>query len=337
MRVNLKYLANQANLSPAAVSLILNGKKVRVSKEKRDKVLKLAKEHNYQPNSLARALATKKTNIIGLLIPDITNYFFAETALYIETTLRDYGYSLILCNTADHAAEEKKYIDLLLSYGVDGLLICISHESLFDAKLISKLEKLDIACVAFDRFTDELAFPYVSIDNLYGSQLAMQHLLDNGHTRIGFIGGPTNVLSASKRLEGYLNSLKKAGLKAKEEYIRYGNYHFESGYIAGLSLLKETDINAVFVANDMMAYGFYKAARELNKRIPEDISVIGFDDLPFSSTLDVPLTTLKQSTDELAHQVCDILLKKLAGENYPRHVILNPRLSIRKSVKNLKS
>lgn len=335
MRVNLKYIAEKANLSPAAVSLILNGKKVRVSDEKRELVLKLAKDYNYQPNSLARALATKKTNIIGLLIPDITNYFFAETALYIETTLREHGYSLILCNTADHAIEEKKYIDLLLSYGVDGLLICISHESLFDEKLISKLEKLDIACVAFDRFTEDMAFPYVSIDNLYGSQLATNYLLEHGHKKIGFIGGPSNVLSATKRLEGYIKSLEKAGIPFNPSYIKHGNYQFESGYQSGLSLLKDTDVSAVFVANDMMAYGFYKAARELGKRIPEDISVVGFDDLLFSSTLDVPLTTLKQSTDELAHHVCDILVKKLAGENYPRNVILNPRLSVRKSVRKI--
>lgn len=336
MRVNLKFIADKAGLSPAAVSLILNGKEVRVKQSKRELVLKLAKEYNYKPNSLARALATRKTNIIGLIIPDITNYFFAETALYIESTLKEHGYSLILCNTADHAVEEKKYIDLLLSYGVDGLLICISHESLFDESLIKRLDKLDIACVAFDRFTENLPFPYVSIDNVHGSKLATKHLITNGHRKIGFIGGPINVLSATKRLEGYKISLEEASIEFNQNYVRTGNYQFDSGYQAGKSLLNETDVSAVFVANDMMAYGFYKAARELGRKIPEDISVIGFDDLLFSSTLDIPLTTMKQSTDELALNVCDILLRKLNKEEYPPKIILNPRLTERSSVKSLK-
>ncbi len=296
---------------------------------------KLAKEYNYKANSLARALATKKTNIIGLIVPDITNYFFAETALYIESKLKEHGYSLILCNTADHAVEEKKYIDLLLSYGVDGLLICISHESLFDETLIKRLEKLDIACVAFDRFTENLPFPYVSIDNVHGSKLATEYLINNGHHKIGFIGGPQNVLSANKRLEGYKASLKEANIPFNNDYARIGHYQFDGGYSAGLSLLKETDVTAVFVANDMMAYGFYKAARELGRKIPEDISVIGFDDLLFSTTLDVPLTTMKQSTDELALNVCDILLKKLNKQKHPAKVILSPRLTVRNSVKKV--
>lgn len=337
MRVNLKYIADKAKLSPTTVSLILNGKTVRVSPEKREQVLQLAKEYDYKPSSLARALATKKTNIIGLIVPDITNYFFAETALYIEKTLREHGYTMILCNTNDHGLEERKYIDLLLSYGVDGLLICISHESLFDAELLAKLEKLEIACVAFDRFIENLPFPYVSIDNVYGSRLATNHLIENGHKKIGLIDGPANVLSATQRKQGYLESLHEAGIAFNPNYLRSGNYQFESGYLAGKSLLTETDISAVFVANDMMAFGFYRAARELGKRIPEDISVIGFDDLLFSSMLDVPLTTLKQSTDELAYNVCDILLKKMNGVKNLNNVILNPRLTVRQSVKKIES
>ncbi len=334
MRVNLKYIAEKANLSPTTVSLILNDKNVRVSPEKRELVIKLAAKYNYQPNSLARALATKKTNIIGLVIPDITNYFFAETALIIETTLRKYGYSLILCNTADQSSEEERYIDLLLSYGVDGLIICISHDSLFNDDLLDKLNKLDIACVAFDRFIENLPFPYVSIDNEYGASIATNYLINNGHQKIGFIGGASNVLSANQRLDGYKQSLAKAGLPFREAYVKHGNYQFESGYLAGKELLQTTDITAVFVANDMMAYGFYRAAREVGKKIPNDISIIGFDDLLFSSTLDVPLTTIKQSTNELAKNVCSVLLRKIKGEQVPRKIILNPSLTIRESVKS---
>ncbi|MGI6734606.1 MAG: LacI family DNA-binding transcriptional regulator [Bacilli bacterium] len=336
MRVNLKYIAEKANLSPTTVSLILNGKNVRVSQEKRELVLKIAEKYNYKPSSLARALATKKTNIIGLVIPDITNYFFAETALIIETTLRKYGYSLILCNTADQGNDEHKYIDLLLSYGVDGLIICISHDSLFNNDLLHKLNQLEIACVAFDRFIPDLPFPYVSIDNEYGARIATDYLISNGHRKIGFIGGATNVLSARQRFDGYKKSLEKAGITFNQSYVKHGNYQFESGYVAGKELLETNDVSAVFVANDMMAYGFYKAARELGKKIPDDISVVGFDDLLFSEALDVPLTTIKQSTKELAKYVCDILLKEIKGEKVPRNILLNPTLTVRSSVKSLK-
>ncbi|HZJ89952.1 MAG TPA: LacI family DNA-binding transcriptional regulator [Bacilli bacterium] len=336
MQINLKYIAEKANLSQTAVSLILNGRPIRVSEEKRNLVLAIAKKHNYQPSALARGLATNKTNIIGLVLPDITNYFFAETALYIETTLREHGYSLILCNSADDPIEERNYIDLLLSYRVDGLLISLSHEALLDEKLLGKLEKLDTACVAFDRFSPNLPFPYVSIDNLYGSEVAVQHLIDNGHRKIGFIGGLKNALSATQRYNGYKNILKKAAIPFNESYIRYGNYQFESGYICGLDLLQNTDITAVFVANDMMAYGFYKAANELGIKVGEDISVVGFDDLFFSANIDVPLTTIRQSTKDLSYHVCDILLKKLNKEKVPQSLVLKPQLTIRNSVKNIK-
>lgn len=335
MRVNLKYIAEQSGLSQATVSLILNGKPIRVSEEKRQLVLEIAKKHSYQPSALARGLAMKKTKIIGLILPDITNYFFAETALYIETTLRQKGYSLFLCNSADDSNEERNYIDLLLTYGVDGLLICISHDTLLDASLLAKLEKLEIACVAFDRFVPNLPFPYVSIDNMYGSQVAVEHLVENGHQRIGFIGGAKTVLSTAQRFEGYQQTLEKAHIPYKEEYVRFGNYQFDSGYTQGKDLLTNTDITAVFVANDLMAYGFYKAARELNKRIPDDISVIGFDDLFFSANIDVPLTTLKQATDKLAYNVCDILIKQLNNEEVPNNIILKPKLIVRDSVKKV--
>lgn len=335
MRVNLKYIAEKANLSQATVSLILNGRPIRVSEEKRQIVLALAEKYNYQPSALARGLAMNKTNIIGLILPDITNYFFAETALYIETTLREHGYSLILCNSADDGIEERNYIDLLLSYRVDGLLISISHETLMDEKLFEKLKKLDVACVAFDRFSPNLPFPYVSIDNIYGSEVAVQHLIDNGHKKIGFIGGLKNVLSATQRFNGYKKTLTEAGIAFDEKYVRFGNYQFESGYRAGLDLLKNSDITAVFVANDMMAYGFYKAARECGKKVGEDISVVGFDDLFFSANIDVPLTTVKQSTKDLSYHICDILLKTLNNEEVPEKLILKPQLTIRESVKKI--
>jgi len=335
MRATLKILAEKTHLSVTTVSMILNNKPIRVSDEKRQLVMKIAKECNYQPNSLAKGLVTKHSKIIGLIIPDITNYFFAETAKYIETTLKEYGYSLILCNTNDQALEEKKYIDLLLGHGIDALLICVSNESLFDKNTLEKLNKLDIVCVAIDRWNDAMPFPHVAIDNYRGAYLAVQHLIENGHRAIGCISGPKNVLSAHDRLAGYRQALTDYGIAYQAKWVREGDYQFESGYQQGLILLKE-NITATFVCNDMMAYGLYKAIRESKKKIPDDISVVGFDDLLFSSTLDVPLTSLKQSTHDLALKACEVVLNNLAGLHDKNNYVLTPSLSIRSSVKKIK-
>ncbi len=332
MRATLKTLAEKTNLSITTISMILNGKSIRVSEKTRQNVLRLAKEHHYHPNSLARGLATKRTNIIGLILPDITNYFFAETAKFIENRLKEFGYGLILCNTSDQAEEEEKYIDLLLSHGVDALLICVSNESLFDKKRLERLQKLDIACVAIDRWSDAMPFPHVAIDNFKGAYLATKHLIDNGHRSIGCISGPNNVMSSQDRLSGYKKALIDNGISFDETKVTTGSYTFDSGYEAGLKLLKTASVSAVFVSNDMMAYGFYKACREMNKSIPDDISVVGFDDLIFSSTLDVPLTSLKQSTETLASKACEIILNNLRGIPDNNNYVLLPTLSERSSV-----
>ena len=334
MRATLKLLAEKTKLSVGAVSLILNNKDIRVSPEKRELVLRLAREYNYRPNSLAKGLVTKRSKTVGLILPDITNYFFAETAKYIEAELSQQGYSVILCNTLDRAEEEQKYIDLLLSRGIDALIICVATESLLDQTFLERLTKLDITCVAIDRWTETMTMPHVAVDNREGAKLAVRHLLDHGHRRIACLTGPLRALSARDRLSGYEEALREAGIAPHPQWVQEGDYQFESGYQQGLKLLQE-DITAVFVCNDMMAYGIYKAVRESHKKIPDDLSVVGFDDLLFSQTLDVPLTSLKQSTLDIAARACAIVLNELNGKDHAQHVILPPSLSIRKSVKNL--
>lgn len=334
MRVTLKWLSEQCGLSPTAVSLILNNKEVRVSGEKKKLVLELAKKHNYVPNSVAVGLVTKKTRIIGFLIPDVTNLFFAEIAKNVEQELGAKGYSIMLCNTNDSVKEENKYVDLLLSRGVDALIFCTANDSLSGNYIIDKFGENKIPCVAFDRYFSDMNCPVVATDDTLGAKLAVEHLIEMGHKKIGCITGPLISASAQRRFDGYRKALLDAGLEINQSRIEHGDYQFESGYQKG-KLLLQKDITALFLSNDMMAYGFYKAAQEANMHIPADISITSFDDLLFSSMLSVPLTSVRQDTKQLSSKICEVVISRLKGEKQKDFFLYEPQLVKRQSVKAL--
>lgn len=334
MRVTLKWLSKQCGLSPTAVSLILNDKAVRVSKEKKQLVLELAKKHNYIPNSNAVGLVTKKTKIVGFLIPDITNLFFAEIVKNVEQELGANDYSIILCNTNDSVKEENKYVNLLLSRGVDALIFCTANNSLSGKYIIDKFSENEIPCVAFDRYSPDMSCPVIATDDTLGAKMAVEHLLEMGHKKIGCITGPLTSGSAQRRFEGYRQAMLNAKLNVISEYIEYGDYQFESGYQKGKILLGR-DISALFISNDMMAYGFYKAAQETKKNIPADISLTSFDDLLFSSMLSVPLTSVRQNTRQLSSKICEVVISQLERKIEKNTYLFEPQLIKRQSVKAL--
>jgi LacI family transcriptional regulator len=171
----------------------------------------------------------------------------------------------------------------------------------------------------------------VTFDNEGGAYSAVDYLIRQGHRKIGCVTGPLSSVSSEKRLSGYKKALRDNGLIIDEELIRLGDFHFESGYKQGLNLL-DKDITAAFISNDMMAYGFYKAAREKGRVIPDDISVVGFDDLFFSSMLDVPLTTVNQDTDKMSGLISETVLKILKDEKVLEHHNLKTSLKVRNSV-----
>ena len=334
MAVTLKFLSEKANLSTTTVSLILNGKNVRVSEAKKKRVLQLAKEYNYIPNSLAVGLVTKKTKTIGLIIPDISNIFFAEIAKNIEQEANLKGYSVILCNTNDKLSEEIKYANLLFSKGVDALVICPAIEAVDRFDYINKYIDARKGVIVFDRFFSGMLCSSVITDNLNGSIDAVKYLIKKGHTKIGCITGPLNSYSARLRIEGYKKALQDANIEINEDLIVAGDYKFESGYHQGLKIM-EKDITAVFVCNDLMSYGFYHAAKKLGKKIPHDISIIGFDDLLFSSMLDVPLTSVKQNIPAISSNISMLLDKLLAGDLEINNIVLPTIITERNSVKEI--
>jgi LacI family transcriptional regulator len=333
MRATLKDIAKQTGLSITTVSLVLNNKGARFPGETRDLVFDAARNLNYHPNQLAVGLLTKQTHTLGLIIPDITNVFFSELAKGLEDRSRQDRYNIILCNSNDEYLMEKQCINTLYDRGVDGIVLAMSAES-FGAKneeCLSLLRSLDIPVVLVDSFNEAGDFSALAIDNAEGSRLAVGHLLELGHRRIACISGPMGIKTNRDRLDGYTETLRKAGLASDPALVFEGDFRYQSGYAAVAPLL-EARPSAIFCHNDMMAYGAYKALKDRRLRVPGDISLMGFDDIFFSQYLDVPLSTVVQPAYEMGRQTADQLLGEIADREKPKlQTLFTPRLVIRGS------
>ena len=338
MAAKLKDIAERLNLSAATVSMILNNKSVRIPKETVELVRRTAEELNYHPNRMAVSLVTKRTMNIALIVPDIQNTFFAELAKHVGDCLKAKQYNLILCSTNYDVQDDIRLLRMLRSRMVDGIIGVFTGE---DAEYTREIERVladKIGIVMMDKVVDGVTTPYVGTDNFYGGRLAMQHLIENGHRRIAVITGPMGSVSGRKRLEGGRAALAEAGIAQEEDLIYFGDYQYDAGYEAGKRIAARPDITAVFACNDMMAYGVYKAAQEAGRRIGKDLSVVGFDDLRFSSMLEVPLTTVRQPVREIAARAVDILLNTISGEETAADGVgglTPPSLVVRESVCNI--
>jgi LacI family transcriptional regulator len=333
MRATIKDIAKLTGLSITTVSLVLNNKGARFPGETRDMVFDAARDLNYHPNQLAVGLLTKQTHTLGLIIPDITNVFFSELAKGLEDRSRQDRYNIILCNSNDEYLVEKQCINTLSDRGVDGIVMAMSAES-YGAKneeCLTLLRSLDIPVVLVDSFNEADDFSALAIDNAEGSRLAVGYLLELGHRRIACISGPMGIKTNQDRLEGYTETLRKAGLESDPSLVFEGDFRYQSGYAAVPRLL-EGRPSAIFCHNDMMAYGAYKALKDRRLRVPEDISLMGFDDIFFSRYLDVPLSTVAQPVYEMGRQTADQLLSEIRGkQQQKRQMLFKPRLVIRES------
>lgn len=332
MRTTLKFLSEKSNLSTSAVSLILNNKPVRVSAEKKELVKELAKTYRYRPNRTAIALVTKKTQTIGLMLPDIVNPFFATVAGELDKLFADSGYSLVLCNLHNSADAQKKYLRTLEEKRVDALIVCVTDEK--DECDMSTFYDGGVPVIFFDRFYPGAEL-VVSIDNSEGARQAVGHLVAHGHRNIAIITGPKNYRSATSRIEGYKKALADAGIEINEDYILDGDYTFEGGVRAAEKIIARPEVTAVFAGNDLMAYGAIKKLQENGVRVPDDVSFVGFDDLVFSEMISPPLTSVRQNFEELAARIYDITMRALSSDIGKVHEVVKTRLVVRGSVKKI--
>ena len=332
--ITIKDIAAELNISPTTVSLIINNRPCRVSEPIRQAVLECVKKYNYTPNSSARALVTKKTQTIGLIVPDISNPFFAELAKGVERAAQKRGYSVIFCNSDDKGKNDIHNFLLLLSKQVDGIILASSLH-IHDREQIEQLRSLvsdnNIPVVLADRQIPGCDYDTVLVDHKKGGKIATTHLLKLGHTRIGCITGPMTMNSAALRYQGYLEALAAAGLTPNPALTYHGNYQIESG-ITGTRQLIENGADAIFSCNDMMAIGSIRQARSMGKTPGTDFSIIGFDNISISEVLDPPLTTVNQPIYKMGkhsfHLLHDMFHEE---EKVQQSIMLRPTLIMRQT------
>ncbi|EEV40350.1 LacI family DNA-binding transcriptional regulator [Enterococcus casseliflavus] len=332
MKVRLKDIAKEVGVSIAAVSQVLNDKPIRITEEKKQQIKRLAAENNYTPNAAAKSLVLKKTNTIGLIIPDINNPFFANLAKVLEDLLRKQGYLLILVNSDDKADVEKELMQLLIDRNVDALIIALSTESYADeVQTKERLKKLSVPIVLVDRGIDNFEVDQVFYNNRHGGYIAACELIKKGHKKIGTMMNPDKNINCVYRYQGYLDALKEFGLQRKDSWHVVTKFQFEDAYEKADILLKNREVTGIVAGNDLIALGIMKRAKELGIKVPEDVSIVGYDNLVLNDLLEVSLTSVEQDVNDLGEKTVFALMNAISGQK-PRYVQLTPRLIKKNSV-----
>ncbi|MGM0420498.1 MAG: LacI family DNA-binding transcriptional regulator [Bacillota bacterium] len=316
--LTIKDIAEECGVSISTVSRVLNDKPD-VKEATRLKVREVIEKENYRPNTMARSLVLNQTFSIGLIIPDINNPFFPEVARGIEDYVQKHSYSVIFSSTDNNSAREQDAIDLMLEKRVDGLIISLSLQN---REAILNLEEQGFPVVQLDRNIPESSYPTVMVDNRRSAYQAVTYLQKQGYRNIAHITGDIDTLSAQQRAAGYKQAVKEAGKKVNEEYIVNGDYSRDSGYRAMKALLrKPINIEAVFAANDMMALGAYQACREQNINIPDDLAMIGHDNISIANLVDPPLATMAQPKYTLGRKAAQLLLQIIEIQKKSNHLL----------------
>ncbi|KXH78778.1 LacI family DNA-binding transcriptional regulator [Sporosarcina sp. HYO08] len=304
--VSIRDVAKHASVSVATVSRVLNDKGY-VSVETRKKVEAAIAELNYRPNEVARSLFKKQSKTLGLILPDIMNPFFPELARAIEDTAAKLGYTVILCNSDEDEEKAQRYLDILLQKYVDGIILA---SNTIREKTI---RELNIPVVCIDREISK-DIPTIVVDNKKGARTATQFLKDKGRKRIAHIRGPFDVSNANERCEGYLGIVSSEDWFT-ESYIINGNYHMETATKVALALLQShPEVDGIFAANDTMAIGAMKAAYQHGLKVPEDISIIGFDGIALAKASIPELTTIEQPLYALGQKAAKVLIQLIEGQ-----------------------
>ena len=330
MEITLKDLARLANVSPSTVSRALAGHPS-ISETTRRKVKELARAHEYSPNHLARGLVTRRSNLIGLLVPDITNPFFSEWAQAAELEASKHGYAVILCNTMRRRAQEDQHIRMLHELRVTGLLTCSLDPTNPTIRDLSTASSPVVFCDP--ELPQGVAASLVRSDSVEGARLATQHLIALGRKRIAHLAGSEDSIATRQRVEGYKRALGEAGLPFLPNCVVSTEYSEAGGYESIQKLLdSEPEVDAVFAANDLIAVGAMLGAGLLGRRVPEDLAVVGFDDIRLASLVEPPLTSIRIHAREMGRTGMEILLDHLKHPDRPYAVVeLEPTLIVRKS------
>ncbi len=333
--ITLKDVAKVAGVSYATVSRALSGSP-EIGEDTRKRILKICEEMGYTPNSVARSMVMKRTNIIGLILASIDNPFMSELTNHIEIYARKCGYNLMVCNSSYDPNLEKEVFSLLLGRQVDGIImIPVGNESYDSLKALTA----QVPTVFISENMQDLPENYVAVDNRRGTESATEYLYSLGHRKIVYFGCRTHSVTHSLRLEGYLDACKKLGIAPSVIH----NHYSRSSYPVGNLLAEEYfsgphDHTAMLCASDALAIGVMQAAYNHGVSIPGDLSLIGFDNISFSALPPIDLTTINQPKQQMATEAVDMLLDRIKNPDSPhRRVIVPPTLVERKSCRPIRA
>lgn len=329
----IKDIAKLAGVSATTVSMALNHHR-KISQKTRDRIVVIAEELHYYPNYVARSLVSRKSKTLGLIITSILNPFYPELAKGIEDKAMELGYNIILCSTSYDPRLQKHFIDLLRSKGVDGIIF--SSVEINDPDIKSLLDDNFPFVLVNRRICShelEKTIDYVVLDNFSGGYMAMQHLKKLGHRRVAIIAGSFAISTAMERTEGAKMAMIDGGLAIEPELIVECNFSKEKAYEATRNLLaRELPPTAIFAQNDYMAMGVREAVFDAGLGIPEDIALMGFDDIAASALRGIELTTISQKKYEMGTIAIEILCKRIEDSTAPvSQIVLKPEIVVRKS------
>lgn len=336
MKVTISDIARQAGVSKATVSRVLNNRAEGVGPETRRRIQDLLSETGFQPSGFARGLATGKSASVGVIIPDIANPFYSLLVRGAEDTLKKSGYSLFLCNSDLDIKKEKEYVSVLIEKGVDGVIID-SAESDCDCQL-ELLDEAEIPYILIDRIIeDPTKYAGVYVDNLEGGRKAAEFLLSRPESSLVFINGPIDLSQSRLRQEGVELAVRQMGLPPDRVEILYGDYSIESGRLLMEDCLRRhskpgggVSFTGVFTANDLIAFGAMRALKQAHVSVPDQVEVIGFDDIEMAELVDPPLSTVSQPAIEMGSRSAAMLLHMMTGKKLrPKTVTLETKLVLR--------
>ncbi|HLG76066.1 MAG TPA: LacI family DNA-binding transcriptional regulator [Ktedonobacteraceae bacterium] len=304
----IQDVARAAGVSISTVSHVLNNTRF-VQPETRERVESAIRRLGYQPNAVARSLRRRTTNTIAMIVPDSANPFLAELARSVEDAAFAEGYNMILCNSAASVEREEACIRMLLSKQMDGFIFVPLSR---DPERLRLLLDAEVPVVILRDLAGAVPVDAVLTDNEQGGYLAGHYLLQLGHRRIGFLSGPRDSMLSEQRLAGFRRALCEGGVELSDELTLFGDFRYDSGQSAMVQLLQSASPpSAVFVTSDLMAIGALQALHHAHLRAPQDISLVGFDNIFLSSLVSPPLTTIAQPIQEIGQQAIAALLRRI--------------------------
>jgi LacI family transcriptional regulator len=311
--ITMKDIAERVGVSKTTVSMVINKKDSNISEETKKKILDIVEETGYIPNNVARGLNTRKSGSIAIIIPDISNPFFSELSRAVEDVANKLGYNVILCNSDNNSNKEKKYVELLISKLIDGVILIPGEESEASAKLL-KLNGIPFVFV--DRYIKGFEdYPGIYFDNKQGIKCGIEYLYVKGKRNIVFVSGPKKINVNKERINGYKEIMTEYGIYNKL-LIFESTFSLEGGIEITNKIIDECEsFDAIFYSNDIMAIGGMKTLKRRKYKIPKDILVMGFDGITLSRMIEPELTTIQQPIYSMGQQACNLIIDIIKGES----------------------